>query len=70
MGLKLPDLTVLWAARHGNKIRLGHLKANRFAIKIRDVKPTDVIKLRPVLAELAAPRDAKLFRRAAVRPSQ
>lgn len=52
MGLKLPDLTVLWAARHGNKMRLGHLKANRFAIKIRDVQPTDVIKLRPVLAEL------------------
>ena len=53
MGLKLPDVTVLWAARHGNKIRLGHLKANRFAIKIRDVKPTDVLKLRPVLSELA-----------------
>lgn len=52
MGLKLPDLTVLWAARHGNKMRLGHLKANRFAIKIRDVKPTDVIKLRPVLEEM------------------
>lgn len=52
MGLKLPDLSFLWAARHGNKIRLGHLKANRFAIKIRDVTPTDVIKLRPALAEL------------------
>ena len=52
MELKLSDLTFLWAARHGNKIRLGHLKANRFAVKIRDVTPTDVIKLRPVLAEL------------------
>ena len=52
MNLKLPDLSILWAARHGNKIRLGHLKANRFAIKIREVAPTDVIKLRPVLAEL------------------
>ena len=52
MGLKVPDLTFLWAARHGNKIRLGHLKANRFAIKIRNVAPTDVIKLRPVLGEL------------------
>jgi len=30
MNLKVPDLTVLWAARHGNKMRLGHLKANRF----------------------------------------
>jgi tRNA pseudouridine13 synthase len=52
MGLKYSDLSVLWAARHGNKMRLGHLKANRFAIKIRDVTPTDVIKLRPVMAEL------------------
>jgi tRNA pseudouridine13 synthase len=52
MSLKFPDLTVLWAARHGNKMRLGHLKANRFAIKIRDVTPTDVIKLRPVIADL------------------
>lgn len=52
MGLKIPNLTVLWAARHGNKIRLGHLKANRFAVKIRKVTPTEVIKLRPVVAEL------------------
>jgi tRNA pseudouridine13 synthase len=52
MRLKIPDVTILWAARHGNKLRLGHLKANRFAIKIRDVNPTDIIKLRPVLADL------------------
>jgi tRNA pseudouridine13 synthase len=49
MNLKIPDVTVQWAIRHGNKLRLGHLSANRFAIKIRDVKPTDVVKLRPVL---------------------
>ena len=52
MALKWSDLSVLWAARHGNKMRLGHLKANRFAVKIRDVTPTDVIKIRPVMAEL------------------
>lgn len=52
MNLKFSDLTVLWAARHTNKLRLGHLKANRFAIKIRDVNPTDVVKIRPVLADL------------------
>jgi tRNA pseudouridine13 synthase len=52
MNLKLPNLTVLWAARHGNKLRLGHLKANRFAVKVRDVNPTDVVKIKPVLAEL------------------
>src|SRR5436190_23158976 len=25
MALRLPDISVLWAARHGNKLRLGHL---------------------------------------------
>jgi tRNA pseudouridine13 synthase len=52
MGLRLPDVTVQWAARHGNKLRLGHLAGNRFAIKIRDVNPTDVVKLQPVVAAL------------------
>src|SRR4051794_29288868 len=47
--LKFPNLSVLWAARHDNKLRLGHLAGNRFVIKIRDVQPTDVVKLRPVL---------------------
>lgn len=49
MGLRWDDLQVLWAARHGNKLRPGHLKANRFAVKVRDVSPTDVVKLDPVL---------------------
>jgi tRNA pseudouridine13 synthase len=49
MNLKIPGVQVQWAARHGNKLRLGHLAANRFAVKIRDVNPTDVVKLRPVL---------------------
>ncbi len=52
MNLQIPGLTVQWAARHGNKLRLGHLSGNRFAIKIRDVVPTDVLKLRPILAVL------------------
>ena len=52
MGLRLADISVLWAARHGNKLRLGHLKGNRFAVKIRDVNPADVVKLPPVLADI------------------
>jgi tRNA pseudouridine13 synthase len=50
MDLRLPGITVRWAARHGNKLRLGHLAANRFAVKIRDVTPTDVVKLKEPLA--------------------
>jgi tRNA pseudouridine13 synthase len=49
MALKLPDITIRWAIRHGNKLRLGHLKGNRFAIRMRHVSPTDVVKLAPVL---------------------
>ena len=49
MGLRLPDVQILWAARHHNKLRLGHLAGNRFAIKIREVTPTDVVKLRLVI---------------------
>src|SRR3954468_16686907 len=49
MGLRLAGITVQWAARHGNKLRLGHLAGNRFAIKVRGVNPPDVVKLRPML---------------------
>lgn len=49
MGLNLAGITVRWAVRHGNKLRLGHLAGNRFAVKIRNVNPTDVVKLRPAL---------------------
>jgi tRNA pseudouridine13 synthase len=49
MALRIENLSVLWAARHGNKLRLGHLAGNRFAIKIREVDPMKVTTLRPVI---------------------
>src|SRR4051795_6213254 len=52
MSLRVPDVAVQWARRHVNKLRLGHLAGNRFAIKIRDVEPTDVVKLQAPLREL------------------
>src|SRR3954469_18421278 len=52
MKLKLPNLEPLWAARHINKLRLGHLAGNRFAIKVRDVIATDVVKLSPLIEML------------------
>src|SRR5262245_43001495 len=42
MNLQVPNIQVMWASRHTNKIRLGHLAGNRFAIKIRNVNATDV----------------------------
>lgn len=45
----LPDMVVQMATRHRNKLRIGHLAGNRFAVKVRDIRPTDVVRLRPVL---------------------
>jgi tRNA pseudouridine13 synthase len=52
MKLQLPAITVRWAIRHANKLRLGHLKGNRFAIRMRNVDATDVVKLQPVMKTL------------------
>ncbi|MFP2961681.1 tRNA pseudouridine(13) synthase TruD [Myxococcus sp. 1LA] len=40
---KVPDFAldgvqVLWTKRHGNKLRTGHLRGNRFRLRLRDVK--------------------------------
>lgn len=35
-------MQVLWAKRHVNKLRRGHLKGNRFSIRVRDVNPLSV----------------------------
>lgn len=37
--LRHDGLSVLWADRHQNKLRRGHLKGNRFSIRIRRVDP-------------------------------
>jgi tRNA pseudouridine13 synthase len=52
MNLHLPGIAIKWAARHGNKLRLGHLRGNRFAVKIRQVTPTDVVRLSPLVRRL------------------
>lgn len=46
-------IEVLWADMHGNKLRRGHLAGNRFSIRIRSVKPTDVIHAGRTLERLA-----------------
>jgi tRNA pseudouridine13 synthase len=52
MDLHIPKMRPLWAARHGNKLRLGHLKGNRFAVKIRQVNPAEVVKVAPLIERL------------------
>lgn len=45
---------VLWIDRHANKLRSGHLRANRFSIRIRGVSPTGVTTAKRALDMLAA----------------
>ena len=37
--MELPGIEVLWAERHEHKLRVGHLRGNRFEITLRDVSP-------------------------------
>ncbi len=37
LALELPHARVLWATPHTNKLRNGHLRGNRFTLRIRDV---------------------------------
>lgn len=45
LALELPRIRVLEAARHPRKLRIGHLRANRFTIRLRN---TDLARLRDV----------------------
>jgi tRNA pseudouridine13 synthase len=45
-------IAVLWTDQHTNKLRLGHLAGNRFSIRIRGVRMTDVLRARDVLRRL------------------
>jgi tRNA pseudouridine13 synthase len=37
MALDLPGIRVMWAERHQNKLKIGHLRGNRFIIRVRQV---------------------------------
>lgn len=51
-GLESETFRVLRVARHGNKLRLGHLRGNRFRITLRGTRPGDIELARAGLAEL------------------
>lgn len=52
-GLDLPKLRVVATTRHGNKLKRGHLRGNRFEITLRDVAEADVPHARASLDILA-----------------
>ena len=51
--LKHDRLVVMWARRHTNKLRRGHLRGNRFVIRIRNVDPMQVRVVKRRMEELA-----------------
>ena len=52
MTMQVEGLAPRWADLHDNKLKMGHLAGNRFAIRLREVTATDVVKLRPILDRL------------------
>ena len=47
--LSIPNTRVHWVRRHRNKLRIGHLKGNRFRIRVRDVVPGAAERCQPIL---------------------
>ncbi len=37
--LELPKIEILWAEKHAHKLRVGHLRGNRFEITLRSISP-------------------------------
>jgi tRNA pseudouridine13 synthase len=45
-------LQVIWARRHANKLRRGHLAGNRFVIHVRQVEPDAALRAKRVVDQL------------------
>jgi tRNA pseudouridine13 synthase len=50
---KHPQVEVHWVDLHANKLKRGHLKGNRFIVRVRNVKPEQVVFAYRSLAMLA-----------------
>jgi tRNA pseudouridine13 synthase len=51
-GLNIPRIKVLNVTRHTNKLRIGHLRGNRFIIRLRETTPDRLGDVRSVLSIL------------------
>jgi tRNA pseudouridine13 synthase len=49
-----PALKILETTRHDNKLRIGHLRGNRFFIRLKKVSPTDAAKIDSLLKWIEA----------------
>ena len=51
--IERPDIEVLWTERHPHKLRVGHLRGNRFQITVRDISHDVLPLIESVMARLA-----------------
>jgi tRNA pseudouridine13 synthase len=51
--LTLPNIRILEARRHGNKLRTGHLRGNRFRIELRGVVPDSAARATAILSAVS-----------------
>jgi len=47
-----PNIKILETTYHNNKIRMGHLKGNRFFIRVKKVAPTNAVKIKEALKNI------------------
>ncbi|MEE8170660.1 MAG: tRNA pseudouridine(13) synthase TruD, partial [Phycisphaerae bacterium] len=59
--LRIPRIRVLSVSRHRNKLRRGHLRGNRFVIKLREAEPRRLPDVRAVLDVLVSRGVANYF---------
>jgi tRNA pseudouridine13 synthase len=52
LALRVPQMQVLWATLHTNKLRVGHLRGNRFRIVIREIAAPAGERVPAILAVL------------------
>lgn len=55
LALAVADITILEATRHPHKLRTGHVRANRFRLRVRGVAPDAADRARAILERLAEP---------------
>lgn len=53
LSMDLPQIEVQWAERHPHKLRVGHLRGNRFEITLRDVSPMALPEVEKTMLKLA-----------------
>lgn len=52
MQIELPRVEVLWAERHDHKLRVGHLRGNRFEITLRELSSNVLLAISEEMARL------------------